>query len=205
MYWTVPREWEGQTAILWGGGPSVKPEQVALAKERGWRRLAINDAGLVLDPEADAMCWGDSTWFQWNAKELGLYKGPYRVTWRAMPDGLTSLPFHTLRHPPMPPALSFDQVSIRCNNSGHGALNLAISFGAKRILLIGFEMKPVGGKAHWHRRHQVSCGPSQYVDHYAPAMAKAAKQLEGTGIEVINCTPDTFLKCFPKGKLEDIR
>ena len=44
---------------------------------------------------------------------------------------------------------------LRVNgNSGAGAINLAYHFGARRILLVGMDMKPgPNGEKHWHPDH----------------------------------------------------
>jgi hypothetical protein len=87
-------------------------------------------------------------------------------------------------------------------NSGIQAINLAsCQFNAKRILLLGFDMQATGGKTHWHGKH-----PGEESD-YSPwhkwlrryeVVAKDALEI---GVEIINCTRETALTCFPRAPL----
>ncbi|HDY5476679.1 TPA: hypothetical protein RQ695_006640, partial [Pseudomonas aeruginosa] len=38
-------------------------------------------------------------------------------------------------------------------NSGGGAVSLAIARGAKRIILLGYDMQKTNGQSHWHGDH----------------------------------------------------
>lgn len=193
--WTIPREWDGETAVILGGGPSLKKSQLDIVKARGYRRVAVNDAGLVFDPDADVLCWGDPQWFTWNHDQLKLHRGKYKITWRLMGLG-TSIQFEQLAHPPMPPYVSFDPSGVRCNNSGMGGINIAALFGAKRIVLLGFDMRCVDGQNHWHNRHKTPTAEHRYPELYVEPMAWAAKEYAAAGIEVLNCTEFSNLKGY---------
>ena len=201
--WSIPQEWVGETVAILGGGPSLTPEQVEQAKR--FRRIATNDAALVLDPEADVMCWGDQRWFFWNQKELSKNKSRYRITWRHTP-AMNGFPFHTLGYlSPNQSSLSLDPGFIAATNTGHGAVNIAVLFGAKRILLLGFDMNQPGGKNNWHTRHKSGPDASRYQTLFVPELVKAKKLLDQLGIEVINCSPTTSrLQCFPFGDINQI-
>lgn len=84
-------------------------------------------------------------------------------------------------------------------NSGYQALNIAVLAGAKRILLLGIDMV---GK-HWHPEHPDPSGANIYhgcIWH----MNKAAPLLKSLGVEVLNCSPISALKCFPKVDIESL-
>lgn len=82
-------------------------------------------------------------------------------------------------------------------NSGFQALNLAIQFGARRILLLGYDMH--GG--HWHGDHPA--GMAQPKDdtmaRWRRAFQANAPLIAAMGVEVINCTPGSALTCFGDG------
>jgi hypothetical protein len=90
-------------------------------------------------------------------------------------------------------------------NSGYQAINLAVLKGAARILLLGYDMKEgPNGEKHWHSDHVgMANGPgdfSGWLKHFRtlpPDLARA-------GCEVLNCTPDSALDCFPRARLEDV-
>jgi hypothetical protein len=89
-------------------------------------------------------------------------------------------------------------------NSGYQAINLAYLWGAKRIILVGFDCKPVGGKDHWfgqHPRGMTQIQPYQiWLDHFK----RLAIDLWARNVRVINCSPDSALDCFPKQAIEEL-
>lgn len=90
-------------------------------------------------------------------------------------------------------------------NSGFQALNLAVQFGAKRILLIGFDMQENHGE-HWYGRNHwpMANNPNnENFRRWRAAFDTAAADLKRMGIEVINASPHSGLKCFSKASVEE--
>ena len=87
-------------------------------------------------------------------------------------------------------------------NSGYQAINLAVHMGAKRILLLGYDMQPTETGSHWFGEHPDGVEPSwmNMLQHY-PSLVKPLKE---KGVEVINCTQSTALEVFPRGKIEEL-
>lgn len=85
-------------------------------------------------------------------------------------------------------------------NSGFQALNLAVQFGARRIILAGFDMHERGG-AHWYGRNMSqgmgNPGPGNFR-RWIKAFDGAAPALRDLGCEVINASPDSALRGFRK-------
>jgi hypothetical protein len=199
--WSIPREWEGETAVIYGGGPSLSRADVDYAKTR-FRRIACNDA-FLLDPECDVLCWCDARWFLWNKHELRQHTGKYKIAWRHVPQ-ISGTTIHLLVQEKDARSLSVDPRKVVANNTGQGAINLAYLFGAKRILLLGFDMKPVQGQANWHTRHREPSDSARLKSVFAPAIAKTAEMLKAEGVEVINCTRGSALTCFPIADIRDV-
>jgi len=88
-------------------------------------------------------------------------------------------------------------------NSGYCALGLAYQFGAKRIILLGYDMTDSKGE-HWHGSHDESIRKAFNFPMWKPRFAEAARDFKRLGIEVVNCSRDTALDCFPKKPLEDV-
>lgn len=88
-------------------------------------------------------------------------------------------------------------------NSGFQAINLAYLFGARRILLVGFDMKlgPKGEKHH-HPDHPSPLMQGMTFGEWIHKGATLAKDLERNGCDVINCSAETALTCFRRGELE---
>jgi len=84
------------------------------------------------------------------------------------------------------------------DNSGFQALNLTILFGSPYIVLVGFDMRHVGGKAHFFGDHPN--GLYQRPE-YQSFVKKFTPPPEG--VQIINATPDSALTCYPMMSLED--
>lgn len=88
-------------------------------------------------------------------------------------------------------------------NSGFQAIHLAATFGAKRIVLLGYDMQRTEGKMHWHGRHWGRLPNGNGFPSWIRQMGPLAKDLRGRGISVINCSRVTALRCFPRTSLEN--
>jgi hypothetical protein len=84
-------------------------------------------------------------------------------------------------------------------NGGYQAVNLAYLLGAKTIILLGFDMMATG---HWFGDHKGRLNrPSPYHDFIA---AFKTINPDDYGLEIINCTRETALTCFPVVPLEKV-
>ena len=100
---------------------------------------------------------------------------------------------------------SLDHDFIRYgSNSGFQAINLAILFGCKRIVLVGFDMGCPGGESHFFGDHPKELHQNRDADYraYIKNFAVAAKKLP-PDISIVNATPGSALNCFPMMRLED--
>jgi hypothetical protein len=92
-----------------------------------------------------------------------------------------------------------------CNghNSGSAALNVAVHLGAKRIVLLGYDM----GADDKGRRHFFDTGPTVITspfDKFRKLTATMVEPLKALGVEVINCSRKTRLECFPCQPLREV-
>jgi hypothetical protein len=86
-------------------------------------------------------------------------------------------------------------------NSGAGALLLAGTWGAKRVLLLGYDCQYTGGKRHWHGDHPVGMGNAGSIAKWPEQFRAVARRLPG--VEIINCSRVTALDMFPRVPLEE--
>lgn len=89
-------------------------------------------------------------------------------------------------------------------NSGYQAINLAFLWGAKRIVLLGFDAKPVNGKDHWFGQHPKGLKQQQPYSLWLDRFPHLARDLVAQGVEVINCSMDSAIDCFRKQEIETI-
>lgn len=87
-------------------------------------------------------------------------------------------------------------------NSGYQAIELARHWGAKRILLLGYDFKYSNGRKHWHGDHPGGLGNGGNFNNWALSMQMLADDLKALGVEVVNCSRQTALKCFKRSTLE---
>lgn len=90
-------------------------------------------------------------------------------------------------------------------NSGFQALNLVTQLGAKRVLLIGFDMHDRGG-VHWYGRNgwpQANNPDESNFRRWRAALDGSAEVLAAMGVEVVNAAPLSDLKAFPRRSVTD--
>ncbi len=212
--WSVPREWSNETAFLIGGGPSLLGfDFEALA---GRKCIAINNSWEKI-PEADILYFCDKAWwekkppksdhlatvYETNSEAAkAQFRGKYVVSLCDSSDPFVK----RLRNAGRNGKLSDNPSSLaHGSNSGYQALNLAVLLGATRIVLLGIDMKVDGARTHWHQGHGQD---AHTIAHRMKTMAgyfpRLLEPLRRAGVEVINCSMDSALTCFPKVPLAEI-
>lgn len=200
----VEPRWKGEVCIVAATGPSLTPELAEAC--RGDRIIAVSDAYRLL-PFADVLYSCDARWWdhhqncggfageKWsshddkgNRKEVQQQKFGLRLV-RGAP-GTTGTGKNTQHR------FSDDPEVIHYGgNSGFQAVNLAIHFGAARIVLVGFDMRMAKGKVHFFGSHPKGLPNTTNFASFAARFEQAARSLP-SGIEIVNGTPGSALKCF---------
>lgn len=199
---TMNRRWCGMTVAILASGPSLESE--SLDALHGLPVIAINDSWRKY-PDAEILYACDPPWWkhhggvpEFAGERWSQHRGP--VSW---PAEAAAMGISVICSAPLP-GISTDPAVIHTgSNSGFQALNLAILGGAKRILLLGYDMQATGGKAHWFGNHPGSLNRSSPYDVFRKAFCDAADQIAKLGIEVVNCSSETSLTCFPRVALSD--
>lgn len=94
---------------------------------------------------------------------------------------------------------------ISGGNSGYTAIGMAYEFGARRILLLGLDMKHgPNGEVHWHGKHPIGLRQNPMFHGWLLRFPQLAQDLRNLGVEVINCSRDTALDCFVRAAPEEI-
>jgi hypothetical protein len=191
-------DWTGEAAAIVASGPSTKKQNVELLKGRV-RVLAIKK-NVELCPWADVVYGCDFPWWQ-SVRGLPDFTG-LRLAYapRAVAEygcRQVTIPGHAKSD-----ELRFEQVGEvgGGGNSGFQALNLAAQFGAKRILLLGFDCQDRSG-VHWYGRNYWNGGSNPTESNFKRwrrAFDNAARQLKERGVEVVNASPLTSLTAFRK-------
>jgi hypothetical protein len=189
----VPRLWPGETFVCLGGGPSLTQEDVDACQ--GHRIIAINDSYKLTDP--DVIYAADAKWWKRNPETFALDCFRYSL----QPNKLPSHQVIALQVTGLTGLETWSGGLRTGGNSGYQAINLAVHLGAFKIILLGYDMQKQGRRQHWHEDHpeQRPCNFKAWIS-YFPTLIE---HLRRHHVEVINCTRETALTCFPRMPLED--
>lgn len=190
---------DAETVAIIASGPSLSPDQVDYVQGKAFV-IAIND-NWEIAPWADMLYACDAKWWDWHPQAATEFQG-----WKLTQDEETAL------------RLGID--CIECNkeaeglsdnprmihgglNSGYQALNIAYLLGARKIVLLGYDMKiSRNGSAHWFGDHpdKVRSTYESFIEKFPSTLP----QLRRAGCEVFNCSTDTALDAFPVKPLETV-
>lgn len=230
MIWKVPRIWEEGDVWIVGGGPSVPkqfniPDRVVQGVVKGTSLpsvyspymsslhdkhvIGINVAYLIGN-WIDMVFFGDKSFFLKHQQRLSKFSG-LRISCHPKANDLNWVKYlprdrkHIRGISPDPRMVSWN------GNSGAAAISLAAHAGAKRIILLGFDMK-VGESEiqHWHdlygrfaNRDTKKKKRMPFYRHLRgfPEIAKDAKRM---GIEMLNACPDSAIECLRKVTVKEL-
>lgn len=196
----------GQTVFIVGGGPSIKDIDLSLLSDK--LVIAVNAAAYdFINPPPTAILWGDMNWSDNNHDFLLNSLCKFKFTSKRYLRKSKIGPFGeyilqlTSGH-----GIDTNPENIKGNNSGAQALNLCINMGAKRIVLLGFDMKYIGSKSHYHDRHTTPVISDSYKDLFIPCLEKMSEDIITKKIEVdiINCSLVSDLDCFVKKPFDEV-
>jgi hypothetical protein len=214
MIWRVPRSWEGETCVILAGGPSLRgfgARALLRSVEPFPRVITINDSWR-LAPWADVLYFCDRKWrdFQVSANRSSVDNSTdfakliYSGFWVAGNEAFNDHPHvHALK---LTGQRGFDN-DPGClrhgSNSGYQAIHLAAHFGAKRIVLLGYDMHVEKARSHWHDEQRPTNFQQLCDQSFLPHFESLKEPLAAAGIEVINATPNSALKCWPYMPLKE--
>lgn len=198
---SVPKLWPGSTVVCIASGPSLTRDDVEYVRGRA-RVIVVND-NYRLAPWADALYAADAGWWR-EHRDTAAFTG---LKFGIGPSG-SGMPksVMTLRNTGTG-GLEIDPTGMKTGrNSGYQAINLAVHLGAKRILLLGYDMQvDTTGKAHWFGAHVTPLNQptKQHFQSWLKLFPTLIAPLSKIGIEVVNCSRVSALTCFRKQPLRD--
>jgi hypothetical protein len=200
-FWTVQREWPGETAFIIAGGPSVLGQNLELL--RGRRVIVINSS-VYRVPWADFLYFGDWRW--WNEPEnkaaVAAFKGRV-VTVSRMVNDAKVLNCRNAK----PPGLELQQDSLAQKwTSLTAATNLAAHLigSGGTIVWLGADGGPKNGRSHHHKPHRWPQRPDGY-DKQHGELVTVVQSLQALKITAFNASPGTaWTDLLPVVSLQDI-
>jgi hypothetical protein len=85
-------------------------------------------------------------------------------------------------------------------NSGGAAINLAVHMGARRVVLLGYDMQG----QHFFGAHPGPIRRSSSFESFRQYIGTMVEPLQQAGVEVVNCSRKTALEHFPVRALRDV-
>ena len=170
----------------------------------GQHVIAVNDAYKLI-PSADILYACDESWWKvhkggeaftgerWSSHQKGGSNDKTRAAARyglRLVDGVAGDRF-----------LTDGKISYG-GNSGFQAVNLAILFGAARVVIVGFDMREVSGKRHFFGDHPRPLRNGAGFDAWIKAFKVASRHLPSF-VDIVNATPGSAIKCFQMVDLDD--
>lgn len=192
----VPCLWPEATVVCLGSGPSLTPADVDYCRGRA-RVIAIKDA-VRLAPWADALYGagadaGGDTWWRRQGPAL-TFEGlrycldPKAASWASV-----------LAPGPVQGLTSDRRRLATGGHSGYSAINLAVHLGARRVVLLGYDLQATGGQDHFFGSHPHGHSrralPFALFQHHFPSIRPA---LDARGVTVVNASRETALDLFPR-------
>lgn len=207
-FWQPEPLFAGQTVFVLGSGPSLTAGQAERVRCRAC--IAVNATCPALAPWAPVWFFTDTRFFEQFRPEIAAYvdRGGLGVT--LSPAAVAAIP--ALRRPETERCDGFPRWPRirqgRC--SGGTGVALAVGLGGVRIVLLGFDMRVVGGREHCHDAYAGQLGPygkprdlEIYAKEFAPGFAGWHADARAVGVEIVNATPGSALAEFPMVDLED--
>lgn len=204
-----PPYWSDKPVLIVGAGPSLKGFDFNRLRGLGYV-LAVKETWVDL-PFADA-CFGlDVPWIirQYGAlcdvaQRMQLYVSVShneRRPWRPIPRAT-----HLIFDRNKVVGFSTDPARIESGaHSGYGAVNLAILKRARAIFLFGFDYTSTYDhycpERYAHNKSREK--QSHYFLNWAQEFNKTTEQIKRLGIALINASPNSNLKAYPKLSIDD--
>lgn len=185
-----------RTCIIIASGPSLSRADAEAARASAHPVIAINNSHALAGCDLLYAC--DAQW--WDRHEPDTRHIAERWTCNAAAAeryGLRAVQASYQR------GLNVEPMTVNAGmNSGYQAINLAYHLGARRIILLGYDMQRTGGANHWHADHAAPfANGGDYAD-WRKRMGELAADLAARGVDVVNCSRQTALECFARSSIE---
>ena len=207
--------------VCCGTGPSITPEQVQVARDRGWPLFVCNDA-FRLAPDAALLFACNESW--WNHRWEEVQSLPCEK-WTSNWEAAHRFDINYVQGKLQPGGygLSTDPGYIHHGHgSGYQLLEMARRSGARRVILLGYDMAFAADYDGASQR--IGSTPRHFFGEYENALQHwpkvavhhgvhtellrfygcVAENLHMTGPdEIINCSGGV-LNCFPRMDIRDV-
>jgi hypothetical protein len=199
------KDWVARPAVIIASGPSLTAADCELVRQARAadqvRVISVSNAWKHTGPWADRFFAADQRY--WRAYIGGMLAAGATRDRMITCDNVAAMQHNISRvRAANRPSIGLREMHTG-GNSGFMGMNLAFLYGARRILLLGFDMQegPAGEK-HFDGAHPKPLVQAMPFKEWVSRFEKAVPTLIEHKCQVINCTRRTALQCFTKGALE---
>ena len=198
-------DWKGTTAVIIAGGPSLTVDDVSVAEAAAIgspqtaHLIAVNEAWRLIKPYRGSVVYGaDPIWWKQRGPTDPVFdRWTQDKNWKT--GEADALGVRQIRSEGGAGISTDPSFIYQGANSSFQAMNLAVLFGARRIVFLGLDLSAgADGETHWHKYPSEFERRSPGWDLFKSAFETAAPILQGMGVEVINASRRTVLECFPR-------
>jgi len=185
-----------RTFVCVASGPSLHADDVEYC--RGRATVLVVNNNFAIAPWADALYASDHGWWYSYIKRVrATFGGECWTRDETAAEALGLLYVRSTRAP----GLGVEPGTIHeGENSGYQAINLAYQLGATKIVLTGYDMR---GRGHWHEPHPAPLVSTDDFGQFARHFDRLASDLRDRGVQVINATRNTGLRCFERATIQE--
>lgn len=195
------------TVFCLATGPSLTAADVQAVRGRGVV-VAVNDAHR-LAPWADVLYSSDRYWWR-HHKGVPSFQG-LKATIEYSPkryakELLSIVPEMFFLRNTGHDGIETDPGGLRTSrqNSGGAAVNLAVHLGARRIVLLGYDMGTTDGKRHFFGDHPSPLSNTHNFPTWRAGFETMVQPFKDLRIDVVNCSRSTSLNAFRCAPLEEV-
>lgn len=203
-------DWSKGATLIVAGGPSLRQSDIEALRPAVRRTVVINNSH-ELAPWADTIYAADWQWWECYGERVTIAdRWTLWPTLHGVNEALSIKQAEVIRR--------FGLNAIDSENgkglgrkrvhwgghSGYQAINLAYLFGARTILLLGYDMQMVDSRTHWHGDHPTGMKTvnPQALRTWAERMKPLEYQLRRAGVSVVNASRSTALT-FQRKSVEE--
>jgi len=209
--------WKGRRCFILGGGPSLSGFDYS--RLDGELTIGINRVFNNYSPTM-IYCMDTPLYTSIISGKLNEYTGEeIKKKWETYPgikvfiSPMNKFDFEKNDSIYLVKRLQEKKISLNINdgiypgdNSGFGAIMLAIALGCREIYLLGFDMKLTGNKTHYHNGY-----PGQKIDKLGAKLEEYRKtffnfktKFDILGIDVINTNKDSALSIYKYKDIDEV-
>lgn len=191
--------WTDRTAVIICAGPSLTDGQIEAARTSGAKLIAVNTAYLYAP--WTHIVFGSDFMF-WKVHGDRIKKQTPSALWTTDSSAAERFQINRQR------AGQRDGLGLTvCHmfgNSGMNAINVAYLWGARKVLLLGMDMKlGSAGEKHRHGDHEKGLTQAQCFEEWIHKGKRLAEDLKTQGCDVANCTPGSALPWFRMSTIQE--